>query len=69
MTAESMPDLLTAAEVAQLLRTTTSALAQDRYRGYGPTFIRVGRRIRYDRATILAYIEANTYQQTPGSSR
>lgn len=37
-------DLATPAEVAEALHTTTASLAQMRYRGDGPNFIRAGRR-------------------------
>ena len=36
--------LATPAEVAEALHTTTASLAQVRYRGDGPKFVRVGRR-------------------------
>ncbi|OPE55556.1 DNA-binding protein [Mycolicibacterium diernhoferi] len=35
------------AEVACYLRTTAAALAQMRWRGTGPAFIRIGRRVLY----------------------
>jgi predicted DNA-binding transcriptional regulator AlpA len=37
-------DLATPAEVAHVLRTTEANLAQMRYRGNGPRFVRAGRR-------------------------
>jgi hypothetical protein len=37
-------DLATPAEVAEALHTTTASLAQMRYRGDGPKFVRAGRR-------------------------
>jgi hypothetical protein len=46
-----MPDqlraLATPAEVAEYLHTTTAALAQDRYKGAGPKFIKQGSRVLY----------------------
>ncbi|MCV7251628.1 helix-turn-helix domain-containing protein [Mycobacterium hackensackense] len=39
--------LATPEDVAECLRTTKSSLAQMRYRGTGPAFIRVGRRVLY----------------------
>ena len=39
-----LPPLATPAEVAEYLRTTTAALAQDRYRWIGPKFIKHGSR-------------------------
>jgi hypothetical protein len=40
-------ELAKPAEVAQYLRSTTSSLAQMRYRGEGPKFVRMGRRVLY----------------------
>jgi predicted DNA-binding transcriptional regulator AlpA len=37
-------ELATPAEVAKALHTTPASLAQMRYRGNGPKFVRVGRR-------------------------
>jgi hypothetical protein len=39
-----MPELATPAEVAKALHTTLESLAQMRYRGDGPRFVRAGRR-------------------------
>ncbi len=66
ITLKEMPEFLTPAELAQLLRTTTNSLSQDRYLGRGVRFIRAGRRILYARSDVLAYLEANTFQQSPG---
>jgi hypothetical protein len=46
------------------MRTTTNSLAQDRYLGRGVPFIKVGRRVRYSRSDVLAYLERNTMQRT-----
>jgi hypothetical protein len=35
-----------------------------RLRGYGPSFIRVGRLIRYDRQTLLSFLESQRRQST-----
>ncbi len=45
--------------VAGLIGSTEAALAQDRYLGKGIPFTRVGRRVRYLRADVLAYLAAN----------
>ena len=42
-----MPDLGTPAEVADHLRLPVAQLAQFRYAGSGPKFVKIGRRIRY----------------------
>jgi hypothetical protein len=44
---DQLPALATPAEVAQYLHTTTAALAQDRYNGSGPKFIKRGGRVLY----------------------
>ncbi|BCO41341.1 hypothetical protein MINTM001_24800 [Mycobacterium paraintracellulare] len=65
-----MPDrdpsaIATSAEVAEFLHITEAALAQDRYRGTGPKFIKVGgRRVRYRWSDVYAYLDANTVQRT-----
>jgi hypothetical protein len=66
LTLDNLPAFLTPAELAELMRTTTNSLSQDRYLGRGVKFIRAGRRILYARSDVLAYLEANTFQQSPG---
>jgi hypothetical protein len=66
LTPDNLPAFLTPAELAELLRTTTNSLSQDRYLGKGPRFVRAGRRILYPRDAVLAYLSANTFQQSPG---
>lgn len=39
-----IPELATPAEVAKALHTTPASLAQMRYRGDGPKYVRAGRR-------------------------
>ena len=39
-----IPDLATPAEIAEALHTTPASLAQMRYRGDGPKWVRAGRR-------------------------
>lgn len=54
--------LLTPHQVADYRGTTTGVLAQERFKGTGPKFIRDGRRIRYRASDIRAYMEANTVE-------
>ncbi len=44
---DQLPALATPVEVAEYLHTTTASLAQDRYRGTGPKFIKRGNRVLY----------------------
>lgn len=61
----TLDELLTRQQVAEYRGTTRAVLAQERYRGVGPKFIRDGRRIRYRAKDIAAYLDANT--ATPGT--
>ncbi len=49
--------LLTETEVSGLLNCTKSALRRWRLEGSGPTFVRVGRLIRYDESDLTEYVE------------
>ncbi|MGO9102223.1 MAG: helix-turn-helix transcriptional regulator [Mycobacterium sp.] len=57
---ELPPGLATAAQVAKYLCTTVNTLAQWRYLGNGPTFIKVGHSVRYRWADVLEYLENKT---------
>jgi hypothetical protein len=56
-----MIDMATPEQVAEALYTTTAALAQLRYRGVGPKFVRVGRRrVLYRWSDVEDWISAST---------
>ncbi|MCV7191868.1 helix-turn-helix transcriptional regulator [Mycolicibacterium brumae] len=58
-------DTATSKEVAEYLRTSEMGLAQLRYKGNGPKFVRVGKRkVIYRWADVLAYLDANTMTRT-----
>lgn len=58
-------DTATSKEVAEYLHTSEMGLAQLRYKGDGPKFIRVGKRkVIYRWADVQAYLDANTVQRT-----
>jgi len=59
-----MDRLLTPDEVAELLAVSVSALAQMRSQGDGPAYVLVGRRVRYRRTDLDAYVEQNTHTPT-----
>jgi hypothetical protein len=50
--------------VAAVLGTTEAGLAQMRYRGTGPRFVKRGRRVLYRWSDVRAYLDANTVQRT-----
>lgn len=57
--------MATPQEVAEALHTTTASLAQMRYRGDGPKFVRVGRRrVLYRWADVEQWIAASTHTRT-----
>ena len=61
---DQLPSLATPAEVATYLHTTTAALAQDRYKGTGPKFIKRGSRVLYRWRDLLEWLDRNTFQRT-----
>lgn len=57
--------LMESTAIAELLGTTPQNLAQMRYRGTGPRFIKLGHRaVRYRWSDVEAWIEANTLTQS-----
>ena len=56
-TTPTTQELLTTAEVAQLLRAPTSTVRYWRHIGYGPASFARGRKIVYRRADVEAWIE------------
>ncbi|RIQ98727.1 DNA-binding protein [Mycobacteroides abscessus] len=55
-----LPEVATAAQVAEYLQTTEASLAQDRYLRRGVPYTRFGRRIRYMREDVVNYLAAQT---------
>jgi predicted DNA-binding transcriptional regulator AlpA len=59
------PDpLLTPADLSAWLGVSVGMLANWRYRGVGPQFVKMGRSVRYNRADVHQWIEDNRRQQT-----
>lgn len=56
--------LATAEEAADFLRTTPKRMAQDRWNGTGPRFVKHGRRVLYRWDDLRTYVDANTFQRT-----
>ncbi|WP_343598929.1 helix-turn-helix domain-containing protein [Mycobacterium sp.] len=57
-------DIALPREVARYLHTSEAALAQLRYRGCGPRFVRLGRKVLYRWSDVREYLAANTFQRT-----
>ena len=60
--AESSERLMTLLDVSQLLGVPVATLYRWRHRGEGPTGYRIGRHVRYRRAAVEAWIEAQADQ-------
>ena len=54
-----LPAVIKAEELAPVMGTSVSGLAQDRYRGIGIPYVKFGRRVRYLRADVARYLAAN----------
>jgi hypothetical protein len=57
-------DIALPPQVAKALDTSLGGLAQMRYRGNGPKFIKRGSRVLYRWSDVLAYLDANTVAST-----
>jgi len=55
-----MKDLLTVEQAAEYLTLNVNTLNAWRSKGEGPTFIRVGRSVRYKKADLDDYLKAGT---------
>jgi hypothetical protein len=64
------PDLLfTSRDVAEYRHTTENALAQERWRGDGPRYVKLGSRVFYRAADLQAWLAANTVEPEPAVAR
>lgn len=57
-------DIATPKQVAAALRTTEMGLAQMRYRGTGPKFVKRGSRVLYRWSDVNDYLAGNTHERT-----
>jgi hypothetical protein len=64
VTVREPTEVATPAEVAEYLHQSEASLAQDRYRGLGPKFIKHGRRVLYRWSDVYTYLDTNTIQRT-----
>ncbi len=59
-----MRKLMTEEQVADLLGFAPKTLANQRCRGEGPPFLKLGRLVRYDPEDVTLWISANRMQST-----
>jgi excisionase family DNA binding protein len=60
---------LTPHEAAEYLRSSTSTLAKARLTKRGPTFVRIGRAVRYRKSDIDAWMSASVARHAEQSRR
>jgi hypothetical protein len=63
---DAQDEVLTPAQLAQEWHTSEDTLAQQRYRGQGPPFCKVGARVLYRRKDIRDYLNDRTFGRTYG---
>jgi excisionase family DNA binding protein len=59
-----MDDLLDEEKLAEWLMLPVGTLANWRYQGRGPRFVKVGRHVRYRRSDVESWLEGNARQST-----
>lgn len=59
-----MNDVWEPEEVSDLLKVPQGTLANWRYLGKGPRFVKVGRRVRYRRSDVEAWLELHVREST-----
>jgi predicted DNA-binding transcriptional regulator AlpA len=59
-------ELMTPAALANKVGKSPAALAQWRYLGIGPKFIKLGRNVRYRTSDVEAWLDHQTMQRTGG---
>jgi len=64
MQARELSELLTPEQASDLLKISSGTLSNWRVQGRGPRFVRAGRRIRYTKNDLAAYVAARTQQST-----
>jgi excisionase family DNA binding protein len=57
-------ELLTPDQLAERLHTGKNTLAQWRYHGTGPQYVKVGRKVHYRASDVEAWLDAQTRQHT-----
>jgi hypothetical protein len=61
-----LPPVLTPKQLGDLLDKTTDALANERYFGRGPAYVKYGSRVFYLRSDVIAFLTANRHDPAMG---
>lgn len=54
-----IPELLTPRQLSEQTGFSENSLAQDRYHNKGIPYVKIGKRVRYLKDDVIAYLEAN----------
>lgn len=54
-----LPEFLTTKQLAEWLGVSQQSLTTDRYLGQGIPYIKIGKRVRYTKADVLDFLNAN----------
>ena len=60
----TIPEMLTDKQVGDIVHMKPSSLAQMRYKGTGPKFVKLGSRVLYRREDVIEWINANVHTIT-----
>lgn len=63
------PDVLSPAEAARALSLATASLAKMRCCGGGPDYLKLGRRIVYERSALTSWLSARRAKSTSDAAR
>jgi hypothetical protein len=64
-----LPPMVSRSQAAEYLGVTPQALSAMDVRGAGPTYVRIGRVVRYPREDFVAWIEAHTVRRFDDDQR
>jgi predicted DNA-binding transcriptional regulator AlpA len=59
-----LSELMSKAELAEMLGITIGALANNRCTGKGPRYVKLGKQVFYRKADVEAWIKSNVRQST-----
>ena len=57
---------LTTPETAELLNVSVAWLERQRWLGTGPSYVKIGRNVRYPESVLWDYVSANLVETIPG---
>jgi len=65
MDLDSLPEFITTKQLGRIINIPEETLTHHRKKGISIPFVKFGKAVRYRKSDVLAYVQANTFQQTP----